>query len=480
MIRAFHLWTLLWLCPACRPQGPVEAADVYPTPPNIVFILADDLGYGDLSCYGQRRFATPNIDRLAREGLRFTQHYAGSTVCAPSRSALLTGLHTGHTFIRGNREVEPEGQWPLPDSIQTLPEVLRKAGYVTGAFGKWGLGYPGSTGAPEMQGFDRFYGYNCQRQAHNYYPYHLWDDDARERLPGNRDTLKGSYAPELIHREALDFLTEHRDTTFFLFYPHVIPHAELAVPDSVMLANDFGFGEAHPWQGTDAPGPGYKAGAYGSVAQPRATFAAMVRLLDRHVGDILNRLEELGLRERTLVVFTSDNGPHREGGADPDFFDSNGPFRGYKRDLYEGGIRVPLIVSQPGSVQPGRADHVSAFWDVLPTLAEAAAIPYPDATDGISFLPLLRGHESQQPKHDHLYWEFHELGGRQAIRSGKWKGVRYDVLARPEGEWELYDLTADPGETTNLADRYPGIVQRLDSLLQQAREPSPDFPFPAR
>ena len=447
--------------------------------PNIVFILADDLGYGDLSCYGQERFATPNIDRLAAEGLLFTQHYAGSTVCAPSRSALLTGLHTGHTYIRGNREVRPEGQWPLPDSIVTLPELLRGAGYVTGAFGKWGLGFPGSSGAPRAQGFDRFYGYNCQRQAHNYYPYHLWADDQRVLLPGNRDTLERTYAPDLIHREALDFLTANRDTTFFLFYPHVIPHAELAVPDSVLLESAADYGEERPWQGTD-DGPRYKNGGYGTVTRPRATFAAMVALLDRHVGEIVERLELLGLRDQTLIVFTSDNGPHREGGADPAFFDSNGPLRGFKRDLYEGGIRVPFIVNQPGYVVPGVTDHVSAFWDVLPTVASLAGLPVPENTDGLSFLPTLRGNSAGQMQHAFLYWEFHELGGRQAVRAGDWKGVRYDVFADPDGPLELYDLGDDAGETTDVAAQHPDIVRRLDTLLRAAHRPSPEFPFGAR
>ncbi|WP_420459625.1 arylsulfatase [Neolewinella sp.] len=477
-----HLLFLLCLSTLLCTCGPAPDAEQQTStaarPPNIIYILADDLGYGDLSCYGQQHFATPNIDRLAASGLRFTQHYSGSTVCAPSRSALLTGLHTGHTYVRGNQEVQPEGQVPLPDSIYTLAELLHDRGYRTGAFGKWGLGYPGSEGTPLRQGFDRFYGYNCQRLAHHYYPYFLWDDDRRDTLGGNAGAKKGQYAPTLIQKEVLNFVEANRDAPFFLYYAHVIPHAELAAPDSIVDRFAGQFDPETPYAGYDE-GPGYRRGAYESAAQPHATFAAMVTVLDRHVGELMDRLDALGLTENTLVIFTSDNGPHLEGGADPDYFDSNGPLRGYKRDLYEGGIRVPMIASMPGTVPVGTSDHMSAFWDVYPTLAELTGAPSEQRVDGISMLPTLRGQE-EQTEHDYLYWEFHEQGGRQAVRMGPWKGVRYDVFADADSPLELYDLRTDVGETTDVAGEHPEIVARLDSLIQNSRVDSELFPFAAR
>ncbi|MGB3799840.1 MAG: arylsulfatase [Lewinella sp.] len=463
--------------PACTENGETESdAGTTTAPPNIIYILADDLGYGDLSCYGQELFETPNIDRLAARGLRFTQHYSGSTVCAPSRSSLMTGLHTGHTFIRGNKEVRPEGQWPLPDSLSILPEILHDQGYRTGAFGKWGLGFPGSEGDPNQQGFDTFYGYNCQRLAHHYYPYYLWDNQDRDSLPANAGAGKGSYAPALIQDRTLAFIEENQDQPFFLYYAHVIPHAELAAPDSLITRFAEQFGPEEAWQGNDA-GPNYRQGSYESAERPHATFAAMVTVLDQHVGEIVDKLEELGLTENTLVIFTSDNGPHVEGGADPDYFDSNGPLRGYKRDLYEGGIRVPMIASMPGTVPTGETDHVSAFWDVLPTLAELTGAEVSADLDGISFLPILGGGAQEQRSHDYLYWEFHERGGRQAIRQGDWKGIRYNALSDPGTPLELYDLSTDPGETNDLATQHPAVVRRLDSLLRVSRTESMDFPW---
>ncbi|WP_116125752.1 arylsulfatase [Lewinella sp. IMCC34183] len=472
---------LLLLYLACgSPETPGPTEDAPARPPNVVYILVDDLGYGDLSSYGQRRFTTPNIDRLAERGIRFTQHYAGSTVCAPSRASLMTGLHTGHTPIRGNKEVQPEGQWPIPDSIRTLAELMAEAGYATGAFGKWGLGYPGSEGAPGRQGFGEFYGYNCQRLAHNYYPYYLREDQQRDSLPGNAGTGTATFAPTRIHERALAFIERHRDRPFFLFYPNVMPHAELAAPDSLVTHFAEQFGPEEAWQGRDS-GPGYKDGAYGSVARPHATFAAMVSLIDQQVGEIVDKLDDLGLTENTLVIFTSDNGPHVEGGADPDFFLSNGPFRGYKRDLYEGGIRVPMIASWPGTVPQGRtSDHISAFWDVYPTLAELTGQPVDKNLDGISFLPVLEGRPAEQRQHGHLYWEFHERGGRVAVREGRWKGVRYGVLEDPAAALELYDLQTDPGEQHDLAGQHPAVVARLDSLIRVSHSESSVFPFVAR
>ncbi|PPK85749.1 arylsulfatase A-like enzyme [Neolewinella xylanilytica] len=473
----YHFLPLVAVLFACGGHTDTDStASDRPSPPNIIYILADDLGYGDLSCYGQTLFDTPNIDRLAANGLRFTQHYSGSTVCAPSRSALMTGLHTGHTFIRGNKEVHPEGQWPLPDRIRVLPEMLRDQGYRTGAFGKWGLGYPGSEGDPVRQGFDTFYGYNCQRLAHHYYPYYLWDNQERDSLPANAGTAKGSYAPTLIQDRTLAFIEENRDRPFFLYYAQVIPHAELAAPDSLVTRFAEQFGPEKAWQGTDS-GSDYRRGSYESAERPHATFAAMITLLDQHVGEIQKKLEELGLTENTLIIFTSDNGPHTEGGADPDFFDSNGPLRGYKRDLYEGGIRVPMIAAMPGTVPVGETDHVSAFWDVLPTLADLSGARVPEGLDGISFLPTLGGGAREQQRHEYLYWEFHERGGRQAIRQGDWKGVRYNAKTQPNTPLELYDLAGDPGETQNVAAQHPEVVLRLDSLLKASRYDSEVFPW---
>ena len=337
--------------------------DDNPTKPNIIYILADDLGYGDLSCYGQSKFSTPNIDRMAGEGMIFTHHYAGSTVCAPSRSCLMTGLHTGHTPIRGNKEWQPEGQVPMPKEILTIPEILKQAGYVTGAFGKWGLGYPGSEGDPNNQGFDEFYGYNCQRLAHNYYPSHLWYNQKKITLEENQGEDMKIYAPELIHNEALKFIEDNKNRPFFMFYPNVIPHAELLIPEENLKVFRGTYLPEKVYKGAKPGDNRFREGAYGYQEESHAAFAAMVSLLDKQVGDILNKLKQLGLDRNTIVVFTSDNGPHREGGADPDYFDSNGIYRGYKRDLYEGGIREPMIAWWPGKINSGSStDHVSAFW----------------------------------------------------------------------------------------------------------------------
>ena len=480
MLRQITLLLPLFLC-TCGPAtsdtsgGPGDPS-VLP-PPNIVFILADDLGYGDLGVYGQQHFATPHLDRLATQGMRFTQHYSGSTVCAPSRSSLLTGLHTGHTFIRGNKEVQPEGQYPLADSVYTLGELLQDRGYRTGVFGKWGLGYPGSEGEPLAQGFDRFYGYNCQRLAHNYYPDHLWSDRQSQDLPANDDRGRGAFAPDLIHQQALAFLDSAGTQPFFMYYAHVMPHAELAAADSIVTRFAEQYGPEAAYEGYDY-GPEYRLGPYGSVERPHATFAAMITTLDRHVGDIMRRLDSLGLADNTLLVFTSDNGPHVEGGADPDFFDSNGPLRGYKRDLYEGGVRVPTIARLPATIAAGSTtDHVSAFWDWYPTFAELTGEAVEQEMDGVSILPTLRG--ADQPDHE-LYWEFHERGGRQAARMGKWKGVRYGVVADPDSPLELYDLTADLGETTDVAAEHPEVVARLDSFITANHTESDAFPFQAR
>ncbi|MBD3383612.1 sulfatase-like hydrolase/transferase [candidate division KSB1 bacterium] len=378
-------------------------------PPNIIFILADDLGYGDLSCYGQKKFSTPNIDKLAEKGLRFTDAYSGSTVCAPSRSSLLTGLHTGHTLIRGNKPVYPEGQHPLPAESKTLAEYLKAAGYITGAFGKWGLGPSGSEGDPNHQGVDEFFGYNCQRYAHNYYPRHLWHNQNKVMIPGNEGAKQGVYAPQLIHEKVLTFIEDNRKNPFFLYVPSVIPHAELFAPEAYTKKYRGKFLPEKSYEGTDS-GEHFKTGGYGSQPEAHAAFAAMIHLLDEQVGDIVAKVEELDLLENTLIVFSSDNGPHLEGGADPDYFNSNGPLRGYKRDLYEGGIRVPLIARWDGLHKKGEStDHVCAFWDILPTFCQIAGRSTPENIDGISFLPLLKGTVEEQKKHEYLYWEFHIL-----------------------------------------------------------------------
>jgi arylsulfatase A-like enzyme len=446
--------------------------------PNIIYILADDLGYGDVGCYGQEKFQTPNIDRLAGEGMKFMQHYSGSTVCAPSRCALMTGLHTGHTFIRGNKEVHPEGQWPIPDEAFILAEMLKQAGYATGAFGKWGLGPPGTEGDPVNQGFDVFFGYNCQRLAHNYYPYYLWHNREKVMLEENSDTLQGTYAPMLIHEHALEFIREKQDRPFFLYYPNIIPHAELFAPEAYMENFRNQFLPEKSYQGADPGDPGYKAGGYGSQPEAHAAFAAMVSLLDDQVGEVLDLLKDLGLHENTLILFTSDNGPHLEGGADPDYFNSNGPLKGYKRDLYEGGIRVPTIAWWPDHIEAGsQTDHVSAFWDVFPTLAELTGQEIDGTIDGISFLPTLLGQRGQA-EHDYLYWEFSGRNGRQALRKDQWKLVIYDVFNPVNTMVELFNLSQDPGEENNLANEYPGRVVEMLSILKEARTESETFPFP--
>lgn len=447
-----------------------------PQKPNIIYIIADDLGYNDLSCYGQKNFSTPNIDKLAAEGMLFTQHYSGSTVCAPSRSVLMTGLHTGHTYIRGNKEIRPEGQHPLADSIVTMAEVLQSEGYTTGAFGKWGLGPPGSEGDPINQGFDRFYGFNCQRFGHHYYPHHLWDDQKKVILEDNAGKEKGAYAPTLIQNEVIKFIEANKDRPFFLFKPTIIPHAELAAPAEYMERNRGKFLPEKKYEGYDE-GPDYRNGPYESQEECHAAFVSMIQILDDQVGEIMDKLEELGIADNTLVIFTSDNGPHQEGGANPDFFDSNGPLKGYKRDLYEGGIRVPMIAKWPGKITAGsRTDHISAFWDVYPTLADVSEIKVSGDIDGISFLPTLLA-DANQKKHDYLYWEFHERGGRQAVRKGIWKAVKYNVLKDPYAKIELFDLSKDIGEEQNVADDHPAQVAEMTRIMESARTTSDIFTF---
>ena len=448
---------------------------------NVVYILADDLGYGDLSILGQSNFETPHIDSLARKGMIFTDHYSGSTVCAPSRASLLSGLHTGHAPVRGNLEWQPEGQYPMPEGTFIIPQMLKRAGYISGIFGKWGLGAPKTASEPLNMGFDRFYGYNCQRIAHHYYPYFLWDDDSLEVLWDNFGMETGTYAPDLIHQEALEFIETNKDRPFFCYYAIIQPHAEMFAQEEYMNKYRGKFLPESSYVGTD-DGPDFRKHAYGSQPEAHAAFAAMVNCIDDYVGDIVAKLEALGIAEDTLIIFTSDNGPHSEAGHNPAYFNSNGPFKGKKRDLYEGGIRVPMIANWPGTITEGSTtDHISAFWDVFPTLAEISDQSTPDNIDGLSFLPTLLG-EKGQANHEYLYWEFHEKKGRQAVRKGKWKGVRYDVSISPDSPIELYDLSADPGESRNLAQKHPELAVELSDLMANARtaHPNPNFNFPDR
>lgn len=473
----YPLFFIIFFCISCNgTQDSNKQVDVAEKP-NIIYILADDLGYGDLGVYGQQKIRTPNIDRLAVEGMLFTDHYAGTTVCAPSRCALMTGMHTGHTYIRGNKEWKPEGQWPIPDSAFTIAEMLKQVGYATGAFGKWGLGFIETSGNPNDQGFDQFYGYNCQRLAHNYYPYHLWNNKDKVVLEGNQDHGTEVYGPEIIHEQALMFMRENKDRPFFLYYPSVIPHAELVAPAEYMAQFRGKFLPETSYEGVDE-GDNYRLGPYGSQEECHAAFAAMVTLLDDQVGEILDLVQELGLEEKTLIMFTSDNGPHLEGGADPDYFDSNGPFTGYKRDLYEGGIRVPMLARWKGHIAPGsRTDHPSAFWDVMPTLADLVQIDPASNIDGISFLPTMLG-EGQQKKHEYLYWEFHERGGRKALRSGDWKVVKYDLESKPEASPQLFNLKEDPAESKDLGSQHPDKLSELQELMQSARISNDVFKLP--
>jgi len=443
--------------------------------PNIVYILADDLGYGDLSCYGQQRFSTPNIDRLAHEGMLFTQHYTGSTVSAPSRSCLMTGLHTGHTPIRGNKGWKPEGQWPLPADAYTVAEMLKTKGYVTGAFGKWGLGFIETEGDPNKQGFDEFYGYNCQSLAHNYYPDHLWHNHEKILLHENDSGKTGAYSADLIHMAAIDFLETNKDKPFFLYYPSTIPHAELFAKDEYMEMFRGKFDPEKSYTGVD-DGPNFRLGPYGSQPEAHAAFAAMIKELDDYVGELMAKLTETGLDKNTIVIFASDNGPHLEGGADPDYFNSNGDLRGYKRDLYEGGIRTPMLVRWPNKIKAGSSsDHISAFWDIMPTLAEITGAEVPEEIDGLSFLPALLGKKQEQ--HDYLYWEFHEQGGKTAVRMGNWKAVKLNINRIPQGETELYDLSTDIGETDDVASSNTEIVKKMEEVMKQAHTLQEDFAF---
>jgi arylsulfatase len=464
--------------------------------PNIIYILADDLGYGELGVYGQKLVETPNIDKLSEGGMKFTQHYSGAPVCAPARCVLLTGKHSGNAHIRGNDEWASrgdvwnykamfenpnlEGQRPIPDSVVTLPEMLQEAGYVTGGVGKWGLGAPNSEGVPYKQGFDLFYGYNCQRQAHTYYPLHLWRNEKKVLLnnklvsPNTRLSIDANpndesayadytltdYAPDLMHKEALDFIEKNQKKPFFLYYASPVPHVPLQAAQRWVDYYKKKLGDEQPYDGKNG---------YFPNRTPKATYAAMISYLDEQVGELVSQLKTLRLYENTLIIFTSDNGPTYAGGSDTPFFDSAAPFvsekgRG-KSSVYEGGIRVPMIAHWPGHIKAGSiSNHISAFQDVYPTLSELTQTSPKTSLDGLSFLPTLLGKE--QSKHPFLYWEFPESGGQQALRMGKWKAVRQNIQ-KGELAIELYDLETDLQEQINVAAEHPKLIEEIITIFKE-------------
>ncbi|MDH6304189.1 arylsulfatase A-like enzyme [Parabacteroides sp. PF5-5] len=432
--------------------------------PNVIYIMADDLGIGDLGCYGQRFIKTPAIDKLAANGIRFAQHYSGSTVSAPSRCSLMTGKHTGHSFIRGNKGVVSEEgdsfDYPLAANEITVGEIMKRKHYVTACIGKWGMGGPHTEGHPNSQGFDYFFGYLGQANAHRYYPRFLFENQTKVNLN------KQVYSHDLIMGKVLDFIRENAGKPFFLYLTPTIPHADLIVPDDELGEYDGMFDEKP-----------FPQGGYTAQPKPRATFAAMVSRLDRGVQQIMNLLESKGIAENTIVIFTSDNGTHIEGGHNPFAFNSSGGFRGHKRDLYEGGIRTPFIVSWPKKISKGLVSyHVSAFWDFLPTMCDLIGEQVPLGVDGLSYLPELTK-SGEQKKHDYLYWEFHEEGGKQAVIKDNWKLITFNVNNPGKAYMELYNLNADPSEQLNAVTQYPEKVRELKTHIESAHSRSPLFPF---
>lgn len=454
--------------------------------PNIIYILADDLGYAELGSYGQKIIKTPNIDRIASEGIRFTNHYSGQAVCAPSRCSLMTGKHMGQAYIRDNgnppgRETDQDrgifpGQNAIPDESVTVAELLKDRGYATAAYGKWGLGYEGSTGDPLKQGFDDFGGFLCQVHAHNHYPRFLWKGGEQLPMPGNDRTLTGEqFSQDYFTKWGLDFIQENKDEPFFLYLPIAIPHLSIQVTDE-SLAQYKGI----------IPEEDYEHRGYLKHPYPRAGYAAMISHVDRDVGKIMDLVKSLGLDDNTIIIFTSDNGPtfDRLGGSDSEFFESAGVFRGLKGSLYEGGIRVPLVARWPEQIEAGRtSDHISAFWDILPTFSELSGASTPKDIDGISFARHLLDASTKQKEHDYLYWEFKAYGGQQAVRMGNWKGIRQNMLLRrgkinPNGgQLELYNLETDPSESIDVSDGNKKIAKKIARVMQEARIPSELFPF---
>lgn len=473
-----------------------------PVRPNIVYILADDLGFGEVGYQGQKKIHTPNIDVLAATGMVFSNHYSGAPVCAPARCILLTGKHGGHAYIRGNDEwrergevwdyakaaADPnlEGQRPLPTGTVTLASILKGEGYKTGIIGKWGLGAPLTESIPTKMGFDYFYGYNCQRQAHNLYPPHMWENETKVSLnnpvviPSTKldegadlndpasyaKYQQQDYAPTLMHEKALRFIEENKDEPFFLYYASPLPHVPLQAPVSDVDKYESEFGDEAPYDGSQ----GYFPNRY-----PHATYAAMISLLDQQIGEVKAKLEELGLEENTIIIVTSDNGPTYTGGVDFDYFESSAPFtNGYGRTkgfVYEGGIRIPMLVNWPGRVEAGtKTDHISAFYDVMPTICDLLGIAPPSGIDGKSFLPTLLGKD--QEAHEYLFWEYPEYGGQQAVRMGKWKAVRQNILKEGNLDIELYDLSNDPNEQQNIAGANPEIVKKMEAIMKKEHSTS--------
>ncbi|MDI9365756.1 MAG: arylsulfatase [Flavobacterium sp.] len=440
--------------------------------PNIIFLLADDLGYGDIGCYGQQKIETPNINQLAKEGLRATQFYSASPVCAPARTSFMTGLHTGHTPVRGNKTIGAEGQTPLPNSTITFAMLLQQNGYNTAAFGKWGLGFIGTSGEPAKKGIEEFYGYNCQTQAHNYYPNHLWYNSTKINFTNNPQEHH-VYSADDIHNKALDYLQQQGKQPFFMYLPYTLPHGDLSVPhDSLYNYYVAKFAEAPLPKPTN-----YKAkeGKW-FEPYPHAAFAAMVARLDKFVGDINKVLKQKALEKNTIFIFTSDNGPHKEDGGDPAFFNSTNGYRGIKRDVYEGGIRVPFIAKWKSHIKPNtKSNFAFALYDMFPTFLDVAKAKNKQTIDGISVLPTLLG--KPQAQHNYLYWELSEAGSKQAIRVGNWKAVKLNVSTNSNATIELYNLKLDPFEKNNIAAKQPAIATKLDSLLQKAHVYNKDWPI---
>lgn len=446
---------LMLLVAAIAGNAPASAADK----PNIIFILADDMGYGELGCYGNKQIKTPNIDKLAAEGMRFTQMYAGGTVCSPSRATLMTGLHNGHGWIRANG---PENLRPQ-DII--IPEVLKKAGYTNGIVGKWGIGIEGSTGVPWKKGFDYFYGYLNNHHAHNHYPAFLWRNNEKHMLPneqaesfprgGGVASKKVVYSTDRFGEEAVEFIERSKDQPFFLYLAFTVPHANNEAKTKGMEVPDYGIYADKDW-------PDAQKGQ-----------AAMNTRMDMHIGNLMAKVKELGLDEKTLILFSSDNGPHKEGGSDPDFHDSNGPVRGMKRDLSDGGIRVPFIARWPGKIAAGKvSDHIGYSADMMPTFAALAGVEAPK-NDGISIVPTLLGKPDEQKQHAYLYWEFHEGGFGQAVRFGEWKAIR-TTRGKPKGtqpKTELYQISEDLGEARDVASANPDVVATAEKMMAEAHTP---------
>ena len=452
--------------------------------PNVIFILADDLGYADIEPYGQQIIKTPNLNKLANEGMKFTQFYTGTSVCAPSRASFVTGQTTGQTHIRGNEEVrEPvDGQAPLRSNDPSVAQLFKNAGYNTGCFGKWGLGIVPSEGNPLKQGFDTFFGYNSQFRAHRRYPAFLWQDNQKVPIPENGNyEHQVVYGEDLIQEKILDYIgKQNTQKPFFMWLTYTLPHAELVVPND-SLYQQYQHLPKKPFKGVDYDKIDLSKpfGWAGYMSQPDTygTYAAMVSRLDKYLGDIRKQLKAKGLDDNTIIIFASDNGAHREGGADPAFFNSSGGLRGIKRDLYEGGIRTPYIVYWKGKVAAGSvSNHVGAFWDMMPTFAEITNQKYAPNKHQVSFLPTLLG-KKKQKEHKHLYWEFHEMGGRQAVRYKNWKGVRLNMNKDKNAPIELYNLTTDPAEQHNLAQQYPKVVKKIKKIMEESHSRSERFPF---